>query len=152
MKSINGQELKQLFLSGANNLYNHYPEVDKLNVFPVPDGDTGMNMNLTLTSGAKEIDNKNDNSVAVIAQSFSRGLLMGARGNSGVITSQIFKGFANGCEDKKSLNAKEFAKAFLSAKETAYKAVMRPVEGTILTVIREASAALVDRVKDSFTI
>lgn len=152
MKTITGQELKQLFLSGANNLYNHYPEVDKLNVFPVPDGDTGMNMNLTLTSGAKEIDNKNDNSVAVIAQSFSRGLLMGARGNSGVITSQIFKGFANGCEDKKSLNAKEFAKAFLSAKETAYKAVMRPVEGTILTVIREASAALVDRVKDSFTI
>ena len=152
MKSINGQELKQLFLSGANNLYNHYPEVDKLNVFPVPDGDTGMNMNLTLTSGAKEIENKNDGDISVIAQAFSRGLLMGARGNSGVITSQIFKGFSNACAGKKSLNVKEFANAFGSAKETAYKAVMRPVEGTILTVIREASAALIDRVKDSFTI
>lgn len=152
MKSINGQELKQLFLSGANNLYNHYPEVDKLNVFPVPDGDTGMNMNLTLTSGAKEIENKNDGDISVIAQAFSRGLLMGARGNSGVITSQIFKGFSNACVGKKSLNVKEFAHAFGSAKETAYKAVMRPVEGTILTVIRESSAALIDRVKDSFTI
>ena len=152
MKSITGQELKQLFLSGANNLYNHYPEVDKLNVFPVPDGDTGMNMNLTLTSGAKEIENKNDNDISVIASAFSRGLLMGARGNSGVITSQIFKGFSNACTGKKSLDVKEFAKAFGSAKETAYKAVMRPVEGTILTVIREASAALIDRVKDSFTI
>lgn len=152
MKSINGQELKQLFLSGANNLYNHYPEVDKLNVFPVPDGDTGMNMNLTLTSGAKEIENKNDGDISVIAQAFSRGLLMGARGNSGVITSQIFKGFSNACAGKKSLNVKEFAHAFGSAKETAYKAVMRPVEGTILTVIRESSAALIDRVKDSFTI
>ena len=152
MKSINGQELKQLFLSGANNLYNHYPEVDKLNVFPVPDGDTGMNMNLTLTSGAKEIENKNDGDISVIAQAFSRGLLMGARGNSGVITSQIFKGFSNACAGKKSLNVKEFAHAFGSAKETAYKAVMRPVEGTILTVIREASAALIDQVKDSFTI
>ena len=152
MKTINGQELKQLFLSGANNLYNHYPEVDKLNVFPVPDGDTGMNMNLTLTSGAKEIENKNDIAISVIAQSFSRGLLMGARGNSGVITSQIFKGFSNACAGKKQLNVREFAEAFLSAKETAYKAVMRPVEGTILTVIREASSALVDRVKDSFTI
>ena len=152
MKSINGQELKQLFLSGANNLYNHYPEVDKLNVFPVPDGDTGMNMNLTLTSGAKEIENKNDGDISVIASAFSRGLLMGARGNSGVITSQIFKGFSNACAGKKSLNVIEFANAFGSAKETAYKAVMRPVEGTILTVIREASAALIDRVKDSFTI
>ena len=146
MKTINGQELKELFLSGANNLYNHYPEVDRLNVFPVPDGDTGMNMNLTLTSGAKEIQNKNDGSVSIISASFSRGLLMGARGNSGVITSQIFKGFSNACEGKEKLTAMELAEAFTSAKETAYKAVMRPVEGTILTVIREASAALLDRV------
>ena len=146
MKTINGQELKQLFLSGANNLYNHYPEVDQLNVFPVPDGDTGMNMNLTLTSGAKEIQNRNDIDVATISASFSRGLLMGARGNSGVITSQIFKGFSLACEGKEKLNVKEIAAAFVEAKNIAYKAVMRPVEGTILTVIREASEALKDEV------
>ena len=91
MKTINGQMLKMMFISGSNNLYNHYPEIDALNVFPVPDGDTGMNMNLTLTSGTKEIINRPDNSCGVIAKVFSRGLLMGARGNSGVITSQMFK-------------------------------------------------------------
>lgn len=147
MKTINGQELKQLFLSGANNLYNHYPEIDQLNVFPVPDGDTGMNMNLTLTSGAKEIQNRNDNDVATISASFSRGLLMGARGNSGVIASQIFKGFSIACEGKETLNVQDLAAAFAQAKTTAYKAVMRPVEGTILTVIRESSEALKEEVK-----
>jgi DAK2 domain fusion protein YloV len=142
MKSINGQQLKQLFLSGANNLYNHYPEIDQLNVFPVPDGDTGMNMNLTLTSGSKEIQNLNDEDCAVIAGAFSKGLLMGARGNSGVITSQIFRGFAQGIGKKSSLTAEDLAVCFVKGKEVAYKAVMRPVEGTILTVIRESSAAL----------
>lgn len=145
MKTINGQELKQLFLSGANNLYNHYPEVDQLNVFPVPDGDTGMNMNLTLSSGSKEILNLNDTSIALISASFSRGLLMGARGNSGVITSQIFKGFSNACAGKEKLSVAEFAEAFIQGKEVAYKAVLRPVEGTILTVIREASEALASK-------
>ena len=107
MKIINGQILKQMLISGSNNLYNFYPEVDALNVFPVPDGDTGMNMNLTLTSGSKEIQNRNDNSVYEIAKAFSRGLLMGARGNSGVITSQIFRGFAQGLEGKEEINAVE---------------------------------------------
>jgi dihydroxyacetone kinase-like predicted kinase len=104
MKSINGQQyLKQLFLSGANNLYNHYPEIDQFNVFPVPDGDTGMNMNLTLTSGRQGNSKQaaDDESVAVIASAFSKGLLMGARGNSGVITSQIFRGFAQGMRREK---------------------------------------------------
>ena len=96
--------LKRMFISGANNLYNHYPEVDALNVFPVPDGDTGMNMNLTLTSGSKEIQNRSDTNVFDIAKTFSRGLLMGARGNSGVITSQIFRGFAQGLEGKDSID------------------------------------------------
>jgi DAK2 domain fusion protein YloV len=146
MKNINGQTLKQLFLSGANNLYNHYPQIDQLNVFPVPDGDTGMNMNLTLTSGAKEIQNKNDENIYEIARSFSKGLLMGARGNSGVITSQIFRGFSQALEGKSSIGARELADAFVSGKEVAYKAVMRPVEGTILTVIRESSAALKEEV------
>ncbi len=149
MKTINGQKLKELFLSGANNLYNHYPEIDQLNVFPVPDGDTGMNMNLTLTSGAKEIQNKNDNSVYTIAKSFSKGLLMGARGNSGVITSQIFRGFGDYLEGKDEINALDLAKAFENGKVVAYKAVLRPVEGTILTVIRESSSALVDYVENS---
>jgi len=152
MKTINGQELKLLFLSGANNLYNHYPEVDQLNVFPVPDGDTGMNMNLTLTSGSKEIQNLNDLAISTISASFSRGLLMGARGNSGVITSQIFKGFSNACTNKEKLNVKEFAEAFIQGKEVAYKAVLRPVEGTILTVIREASFALKERIEKVSTI
>ncbi|MCQ2771780.1 MAG: DAK2 domain-containing protein [Bacilli bacterium] len=147
MKTINGQDLKQLFLSGANNLFNHYPEIDQLNVFPVPDGDTGMNMNLTMTSGAKEIQNRNDTDISEIAKAFSKGLLMGARGNSGVITSQIFKGFSVGIEGKQQITVREMVDAFISAKEVAYKAVMKPVEGTILTVIRESSSALVERIK-----
>ncbi|MCI1244680.1 MAG: DAK2 domain-containing protein [Bacilli bacterium] len=142
MKTINGQRLKQMFLSGANNLYNHYPEIDQLNVFPVPDGDTGMNMNLTLTSGCKEINNLNDSGCAAIAKAFSGGLLMGARGNSGVITSQIFRGFSDAAAGKTSLNAKSLAACWSKGKEVAYKAVMTPVEGTILTVIREAAAGL----------
>lgn len=152
MKHINGQELKQLFLSGANNLYNHYPEIDQLNVFPVPDGDTGMNMNLTLTSGSKEVKNNNDESVEVISRLFSRGLMMGARGNSGVITSQIFKGFSEGCKGKEELNVKQLAEAFVKGKEIAYKAVKNPVEGTILTVIRESSSALVENISKINTI
>lgn len=152
MKTISGQQLKQLFLSGANNLYNHYPEIDQLNVFPVPDGDTGMNMNLTLTSGAKEINNLNDEDCSLIANSFSKGLLMGARGNSGVITSQIFRGFAQGIAGKSSLSARDLAVCFVKGKEVAYKAVMRPVEGTILTVIRESSAALDEAVKKDTSI
>ena len=152
MKTINGQMLKQMLISGGNNLYNHYPEVDALNVFPVPDGDTGMNMNLTMTSGAKEIQNRSDTDIYEIAKAFSRGLLMGARGNSGVITSQIFRGFAQGLEGKSEVNAAEFSDAWQKGVEVAYKAVIRPVEGTILTVVRESSQYLHDNVKPSFTI
>lgn len=152
MKTIDATTLKALYISAANNLFNHYPEVDQLNVFPVPDGDTGMNMNLTVTSGAKEIQNKEYDDIHEVAANFSRGLLMGARGNSGVITSQIFRGFAQGLEGKKSINAVEFAKALSSGREVAYKAVMKPVEGTILTVIRESSTALKEYVKPSTSI
>ncbi len=152
MKTINGQLLKQMLISGGNNLYNHYPEVDALNVFPVPDGDTGMNMNLTMTSGAKEIQNRTDNDVFEIAKAFSRGLLMGARGNSGVITSQIFRGFGQGMEGKSELNALDLADALQKGVEVAYKAVIRPVEGTILTVVRESSQYLYNNVKPSYTI
>ena len=137
-----------MLISGANNLYNHYPEIDALNVFPVPDGDTGMNMNLTMASGAKEIQNRSDTDVHQIAVSFSKGLLMGARGNSGVITSQIFRGFAQALEGAKNINAELLADAFDNGSKVAYKAVMRPVEGTILTVIREASASLKNYVRE----
>ena len=152
MKKIDGQLLKQMLISGGNNLYNHYPEVDALNVFPVPDGDTGMNMNLTMTSGAKEIQNRTDSDAFEIAKAFSRGLLMGARGNSGVITSQIFRGFSQGMEGKSEINALELAEAWQKGVEVAYKAVIRPVEGTILTVVREASQYLYNNVKPSHSI
>ncbi len=142
MIKIDGVIFKQMIISGANNLYNSYPEIDALNVFPVPDGDTGTNMNLTMSSGAKDVFNKNDTSIGQVAKDFARGLLMGARGNSGVILSQIFRGFAEGLAGKTEVDAVGLAEAFVSGKEVAYKAVMRPVEGTILTVIREASSAL----------
>jgi len=152
MKTINGHDLKKMIISGANQLYNYYPEVDALNVFPVPDGDTGMNMNLTMSSGAKEVANRADEDIYEIARAFSKGLLMGARGNSGVITSQIFRGFAQALEGKKTINAVEFAEAWNMGREVAYKAVMRPVEGTILTVVRESSAALLDQVNESWQV
>lgn len=152
MKSINGLMFKQMIISGANNLFNCYPEVDALNVFPVPDGDTGTNMNLTLSSGAKEVANRNDENVCDIAKSFSKGLLMGARGNSGVILSQIFRGFAKSLEGKATINSLDLADALIMGKEIAYKAVMKPVEGTILTIIREASDMLFNRVKRDMSI
>ena len=122
MKTIDGQVLKRMFISGANNLYNHYPEIDALNVFPVPDGDTGMNMNLTLTSGSKEIQNRSDTNIYDIAKTFGRGTLMGARGNSGVITSQIFRGFSQGLEGKEVADIKDFSNALQKGVGVAYKA------------------------------
>lgn len=152
MKSVDANLLKQMLISGSNNLYNHYPEVDQLNVFPVPDGDTGMNMNLTATSGMKEIQNREFENVFEVAKCFSKGLLFGARGNSGVITSQIFRGFSNALEGKDEINSIELAQAFVNGKEVAYKAVLKPVEGTILTVIRESSLAMLENVKSSTSI
>ena len=152
MKTINGHILKQMIISGSNNLYNHYPEVDALNVFPVPDGDTGTNMNLTISSGSKEVVNLNNAKAYDVAKAFSRGLLMGARGNSGVILSQIFRGFSMAMEGKSEINVEDFAKAWDNGREVAYKAVMRPIEGTVLTVIREASTALMEKVGSMKTI
>lgn len=152
MKSISGQLLKSMFISASNNLFNHYPEIDALNVFPVPDGDTGMNMNLTMSSGAKEINNKSDDDVGSISKYFSRGLLMGARGNSGVITSQIFRGFAKALENKQEMTATDLANALSCGQKSSYRAVMRPVEGTILTIIREVSDTLNARVDDDYSI
>lgn len=152
MNKIDGIIFKQMIISGSNNLFNSYPEVDSLNVFPVPDGDTGTNMNLTMSSGLKEVANRNDKSISAIAKAFSRGLLMGARGNSGVILSQIFRGFSQGLEGKEEVDAIELSEAFNMGKDVAYKAVMHPVEGTILTVVRESAAALSSEAKDGMPI
>ena len=124
--------------------HNNHPEIDALNVFPVPDGDTGTNMSMTFNAGAAEIKDMDSDNIYDIAKKLSKGLLMGARGNSGVILSQIFRGFAMGLEGHESVDAVAFANAWKSGAEVAYKAVMRPVEGTILTVIREASEKIVE--------
>ena len=147
MKDLDGVLLKRMIVSAANNLYNCYPEIDALNVFPVPDGDTGTNMNLTMASGAKEVFDSQNKDISSVAKAFARGLLTGARGNSGVILSQIFMGFSQALEGKETINAIEFASAFSTGKEAAYKAVIRPVEGTILTIIRESSDALLQKVE-----
>lgn len=139
MQQIDGSLFKEMLRSGMNSLGNDQARIDALNVFPVPDGDTGTNMYLTFSSGVKEALKCPENSVGAIAKVLSRGLLMGARGNSGVITSQIFRGFYQAVEDLESMDAMQLAKALVNGSRVAYKAVMRPVEGTILTVIREAA-------------
>nr|WP_255574263.1 DAK2 domain-containing protein [Halobacillus sp. Nhm2S1] len=133
-----------MILQGAHHLKQNSQMIDALNVFPVPDGDTGTNMNLSMTSGAEEVRNVDQNHVGTVAQSLSKGLLMGARGNSGVILSQIFRGFAKTIEDKEVITTKDFSDALQGGAKTAYKAVMKPVEGTILTVAREAAEASVE--------
>ena len=139
MENINGLLFKQMLESGANNLMNQYTRIDALNVFPVPDGDTGTNMSLTFSAGVADAIKCNSNGVCDIAKALSKGLLMGARGNSGVITSQIFRGLYQSLEGCEEINPLQLANAFVNGSRVAYKAVMRPVEGTILTVIREAS-------------
>ena len=147
MKTINGSMFKVMLESGANNLTNHHHEIDALNVFPVPDGDTGTNMNLTFTNGVKEANAVLNDHVGDIAKVLSKGLLMGARGNSGVILSQIFRGFFQSVDGKRELTVRDLAAAFTRGTEVAYKAVMRPVEGTILTVLRESGKLAHDYVE-----
>lgn len=139
MEKINGLLFKQMLESGANNLTNQFTRIDALNVFPVPDGDTGTNMSLTFNAGVNDALKVTSDSVCDIAKALSKGLLMGARGNSGVITSQIFRGLYQSLDGVEEVNALQLANAFVNGSRVAYKAVMRPVEGTILTVIREAS-------------
>ncbi|WP_416150993.1 DAK2 domain-containing protein [Salipaludibacillus sp. HK11] len=138
-KIIEGEKFAQMLVEGANNLSSNSKIIDSLNVFPVPDGDTGTNMNLTITSGVKEVRAKSDNHVGAIASRFAKGLLMGARGNSGVILSQLFRGFSKSVEGKETITAKDLSKAFEYGVEMAYKAVMKPVEGTILTVAKDSA-------------
>lgn len=136
---LDGKRFAEMVIQGANNLSNHANVVDALNVFPVPDGDTGTNMNLSIVSGAKEVQKHVSSNIGLVAGALAKGLLMGARGNSGVILSQLFRGFAKAVEGKETINAQEFADALKTGVETAYKAVMKPVEGTILTVAKDAA-------------
>lgn len=140
MKSLDGIKFAEMVQMGAHHLYQNASYVDSLNVFPVPDGDTGTNMNLSMTSGAKETEANISEHIGKTAQALSKGLLMGARGNSGVILSQLFRGFGKTIEKEATIDAKMLAAAFQGGVDTAYKAVMKPVEGTILTVAREAAA------------
>ena len=139
---IDSSLLIKMFNQGAYVLNQNKNLVDALNVFPVPDGDTGTNMSLSIQSAMKSIADKEFATVEEVSAAFAKGLLMGARGNSGVILSQIFRGFANGCKGKDTLNTEDVIKAFAEAKKVAYKAVLKPVEGTILTVIRKISSRL----------
>ena len=139
MINIKGTDLKKMFISGANNLQNHKELVDKLNVFPVPDGDTGTNMSLTISYAIKELLKSEVDDITNIGKVLSKGFLMGARGNSGVILSQIVRGFAKSIEGKETLNTVDLADALKLGSDTAYKAVIKPIEGTILTVVRESA-------------
>lgn len=138
---LDSEKFAAMIALGAENLAKNADFVDSLNVFPVPDGDTGTNMNLSMTSGAEEVAKNDKETISAVGANLAKGLLMGARGNSGVILSQLFRGFSKAIENKETLNAEEFAGAFVKGVETAYKAVMKPVEGTILTVAREAAKA-----------
>ena len=137
--ACNGQQFRKLVHAGLVALEENHRKVNDMNVFPVPDGDTGTNMLLTMRAAYKRIQDGREEHVGKVAQDLSHGALMGARGNSGVILSQIWRGLANGLEDKASFDASDLADALSEASDTAYKGVMRPVEGTILTVIREGA-------------
>lgn len=149
LKSLEGEKLAHMFIEGASNLSKNVKLVDSLNVFPVPDGDTGTNMNLSITSGVKEIKKQIPEHVGKVAGSFAKGLLMGARGNSGVILSQLFRGFSKSVEGKATLTGNQFADAFTAGVDMAYKAVMKPVEGTILTVAKDAAKKAQEAAKRS---
>lgn len=136
---IKAKAFREMFVSGANNLQNSKDLVDKLNVFPVPDGDTGTNMSLTISYAMKELEKVGEDDITKIAKALSKGSLMGARGNSGVILSQIIRGIGKSVEGKEKLSTMDLAKALKGGSDTAYKAVIKPVEGTILTVIRETA-------------
>lgn len=144
MNRIEGVLFRSMLVSGANNLKNERDIVDRLNVFPVPDGDTGTNMSLTMNSAITELESVASNELGEISKAVARGSLMGARGNSGVILSQILRGFAQGIEGKDYLRVEDFAIALDSARKVAYKAVIKPVEGTILTVCRETAEAALE--------
>ncbi|EKE05195.1 MAG: hypothetical protein ACD_19C00402G0002 [uncultured bacterium] len=137
LKTINADLLSKMIKQGTYELNKNKDLVDALNVFPVPDGDTGTNMSLTMNSAIEVVSKQNCETVEEVSKAISKGSLMGARGNSGVILSQIFRGFAKGCKGKVEINSIDFCHAIKDSADTAYSAVLKPVEGTILTVIRK---------------
>lgn len=139
LKEVNDKQFRDMIRVATHRVGKNAQFVNSLNVFPVPDGDTGTNMNLTIESGAKAVADNPSTSVGDLTESLAKGMLMGARGNSGVITSQLFRGVYKATQGMKTLNAQELAGAFTNGVATAYKAVMKPVEGTILTVARVAA-------------
>ncbi len=148
VETINGQELREMLATATSWLEKSASDIDALNVFPVPDGDTGTNMLLTMRSSIEEALLAGDNGASEVAAALAKGALMGARGNSGVILSQIWRGLAQGLQGKESFDGAEFAEALKQASETAYKGISNPVEGTILTVVREAAEAGMSKVAD----
>jgi len=140
-KVLKTKEFKAMIAAGKSRLEQNAEYVNSLNVFPVPDGDTGTNMNLSFTSGADYVKTSDSNHVGEVSKALSKGLLMGARGNSGVILSQLFRGFSKAIENQETLDSENLAEAFQGGVNTAYNAVMKPVEGTILTVARESAQA-----------
>ncbi|HLR60758.1 MAG TPA: DAK2 domain-containing protein [Pseudogracilibacillus sp.] len=139
MRLLTGQMFKKMIQLAEKHLLNNKDKINDLNVFPVPDGDTGTNMSLTMTSGLKEVSQISSDSISDVASAFSKGLLMGARGNSGVILSQIFRGFNAGLTKKEEVTPEELAEAFTNGVTMAYQAVTNPVEGTILTVAKDSA-------------
>ena len=152
LKKLNGEQFKALVTNGAKNLRANFQEVDELNVFPVPDGDTGTNMSRTIEGGVRAIENSSENSIGLLGKDLSKGMLMSARGNSGVILSQIFRGICKGLAEKDEVNAVELGEAFKVGVKQAYGAVVTPVEGTILTVFREATEAACKAINKDSTI
>ena len=152
MEKINGLVLAKMIDLGSKNLAKNAEKINSLNVFPVPDGDTGTNMNLSMSSGAKETAANVVENIGELGKSFSKGLLMGARGNSGVILSQLFRGMTQHIANKSEIDAKEFAAAIQNGVSIAYKAIIKPVEGTILTVAREAAEAGVKAAENTTSI
>jgi len=144
---LDGQLLKQMFINGAYELENNKEDVNALNVFPVPDGDTGTNMAATIMAAVNELEKIKDVNVANVCDAISMGSLMGARGNSGVILSQLIRGFAKFLKTKETISTKDFAQALKEGVNTAYKAVMKPTEGTILTVARETADKAIEVAK-----
>lgn len=140
---INGTHFYNMAVNASNRLEEQKSFVNSLNVFPVPDGDTGTNMSMTFKAAVTEIQNLDSKSIGEISKVLAKGALMGARGNSGVILSQVFRGIAKGLENKDEVNALEFANSLLEGSKSAYKAVMRPTEGTILTIVRTAGESAV---------
>lgn len=147
--TVDAKILGRMFLSGAKNLEAKKEWINELNVFPVPDGDTGTNMTLTIMSAASEVNALSDPDMKSLAKAISSGSLRGARGNSGVILSQLLRGFTKVIEKHEEIDAPIFAKAFERAVETAYKAVMKPKEGTILTVAKGVSEKASEIAEDS---